>query len=342
LRIVKNLLLGLVYTATLVTGLAIYAFWRKTPAFGYQGMIKLFCLTRGRSNDLLSSLIGNLRPPHRIETANGVLGDVSDDDLRHSIVTSLRNRGYYIFKKCLPAEICDRLLSYATSQPCEISPMDGLTSDGPHEAVYRRRDPQAIRYVFRTHDLLRNSDIQKLLADMSFPAIAQDYLGARPLIDVLSMWWFTDYSDRPDSRAAQYYHFDMDRPKWLKFFIYLTDVEATSGPHIFVAGSHKSGVIPSSLLSKGYARLKDEEVEQAFDKQDIIEFTGPRGTIIAEDTRGLHKGRHVMKGDRLMLQIQFSNSLFGGDYPKSSFDGPIIPDLREKLNSFRRLYSAYL
>ncbi len=179
---------------------------------------------------------------------------------------------------------------------------------------YRRGAPQAVRYDFDTRDLLDNRDIQKLLSDLSFAAVAQDYFGCRPVVDVLGMWWHTDFSDKPDSEAAQYYHFDMDRPKWLKFFIYLTDVESTSGP----------------------------QVSREFSGKDIIEFTAPRGTILGEDTRGLHKGKHVQKGDRLMLQIQFSNSLFGGFYPKVSMGGDLSSDLKHRVEQFPGLYAAYL
>src|SRR6185503_13469174 len=119
--------------------------------------------------------------------------------------------------------------------------------------------------------------------------------------------------------AGQLYHFDMDRIKWLKFFIYLTDVEAANGPHCFVRGSHRTHGIPSSLLSKGYARIRDAEVFQYYARETEVRFVAPRGTVIAEDTRGLHKGMEVLSGDRLMLQLQLSNSLFGAPYAPSSF-----------------------
>ena len=46
------------------------------------------------------------------------------------------------------------------------------------------------------------------------------------------------------------------------------------------------------------------------DPEDMVEIGGPRGTIFAEDTRGLHKGKHLLTGDRLLFQLEFSNSLF--------------------------------
>jgi hypothetical protein len=43
----------------------------------------------------------------------------------------------------------------------------------------------------------------------------------------------------------------------------------------------------------------------------IVPFTGKRGTIIAEDSRGFHKGDHPRKGDRLLLAFELSTTLFG-------------------------------
>jgi len=337
----KNWIRGLWYTARLIVGLAIYVTTKKTPPFAYQAMVGLFCITKGYSNDVLSKVIGCFKRPYTFSKPNGLLGNM-DDERRDHIFSKLREDGYYVFENLLPIEICDSLLHYATSHACTMRPMDGDVLGKPVHRTYHREAPQAVRYDFDTKDLLNNQDVQNIFADMTFAAVAQDYLGARPLIDVISMWWHTNFSDKPDMDAAQYYHFDMDRPKWLKFFIYLTDVETTNGPHTFVAGSHKTGSIPSSILKKGYARLTDEEVKCQFEENNIIEFNALRGTIIAEDTRGLHKGKHVERGDRLILQIQFSNSLFGGYYPESRLGENLTEDLKAKIKQFPELYSAYL
>jgi ectoine hydroxylase-related dioxygenase (phytanoyl-CoA dioxygenase family) len=182
--------------------------------------------------------------------------------------------------------------------------------------------------------------IQRLMADRSIIAVAQNYLQSRPIMDIVALWWNVA-SAQPDKVAAQYWHFDMDRIKWLKFFVYLTDVGPDNGPHSFVEGSHCTGGITPSLLEKGYARLTDEEVSRQYPVDKVVEFTAPRGTIIAEDTRGLHKGKHVLKGDRLMFQLQFSNSLFGGEYPKSTFSQVHDAQLRQMISAYPRLYSNF-
>jgi hypothetical protein len=326
----------------LPVGFAVYLIFNKTPAFAHQSMINLFCLTSGRSNDFISKVIGVFKRPYFISDANGMLGNMTEAVRRDSVVSTLREKGYYVFENRLPEDACNRLLQYATSHSCKMRPMDGDQPGKPVATIYHRGAPQSVRYDFNMQDLFDNHDIQKILADLSLTVVAQDYLGAKPVIDVVHMWWHTAFSEKPDSQAAQYFHFDMDRPKWLKFFIYLTDVETTNGPHAFVAGSHKTGSIPSSLLRKGYARLMDEEVKVAFDEKNIIEFVAPRGTIIAEDTRGLHKGKHVEKDDRLILQVQFSNSLFGTNYPKASLGNNLCPELKNNVRQYPELYAGCL
>jgi hypothetical protein len=41
-------------------------------------------------------------------------------------------------------------------------------------------------------------------------------------------------------------------------------------------------------------RLTDEEVKAAFGDGAITTMVAPRGTILVEDTRGLHKGNVVL------------------------------------------------
>jgi len=156
------------------------------------------------------------------------------------------------------------------------------------------------------------------------------------------MWWHTNFHSQPDSEAAQFYHFDLDRLKWLKIFIYLTDVGPQDGPHSFIQGSHAPGGIPQKLLDRGYVRLSDAEVLSNYGSGKEIRFSAPRGTIIVEDTRGLHKGNPVFGKSRLILQMQLSNSLFGAVYPKSRLPAKMAPELATMIRQFRDVYQAYI
>ena len=318
----------------LAVGWCVYLIRNRTPNFAYQSMITLFCFTRGLSNDLMSKAIGFFRPAYTFSPYESVLGKSTELDFGH-IDQRLREDGYFVFDTRLSDELCDKLLEFALTQKCTA------TTDKNRPHVFKRGAPQANRYDFTPEDLLKDEEVQKLIADNSFADIAQRYLGARPLLDAVVMWWSTDFSKTPDDDAAQMFHFDMDKPKWIKFFFYLTDVESHSGPHVFVKGSHKTNGIPRSMLKKGYVRLSDEEVVSHYGKDKIVEFVAKRGTIIAEDSRGLHKGKHLQNGDRLMFNLQFSNSSFGNACPQLRFGEDLTDELRESLSKYPKIYTNY-
>ncbi len=292
-----------------------YAIGRGNSNETHQALIELHCLTRGLSSFFLSKIYSWFRPirTRNLEKPIGVLGDLTKDseNLIH-VVDNLKKNGYHVFKNQLSPEIIDSLLDFTKKNKALLRPEDGSPINSPIKlAFFDLNDPQTVRYEYSDHDLILNPVIQKLMTDPSITAVARSYLQAEPLIDIVSMWWHTAYKAGPDSNAAQLYHFDLDRIKWLKYFFYLTDVTPDSGPHCFIQGTHKPFSIPKSILKKGYARIEDIQVKSYYTEKDIIEFSGPVGTIIAEDTIGLHKGKHVINGARLVFQLQFAIGMFG-------------------------------
>lgn len=327
----------------LAAGWIAFAATGRTPAFAYQSMVRLFCSSGGRSNDLLSSLISVFSGPYRLPGSSGVLGNLSLRDLE-DITARLDGDGYFVSPARLSEDLCARLTEYALNRHTVIREDESVPVAAGVRVAYasERNAPRGVRYDFDMADVVANPDVQKLLCDLSFLSVAQSYLRARPVADVLGFWWNTAFNAKPSSAAAQYFHFDFDRVKWLKIFIYLTDVGPEGGPHTFVAGSHRTGGIPRSLLQRGYVRLSDEDVRAEYPDSALVEFSAPRGTILIEDTRGLHKGRRVERGDRLILQLQFSNSLFGATYPKSRLPVVVEPPLRGAISEYPSIFSAFL
>lgn len=297
-------------------GWLIFKLTGRTPTLGHIALVHLFCATGGRFNDFISKLLAF--NPRRVATGRveGVLGKFGADDIAN-LAEDLRRRGYLFFPSVVPTDVIDEISSFASQTKAHLRRMDCETSVPIVEKIhFDPTDPRAVRYDYDPRDVLDNRFVQDLLGDEVFLSISEAYLNCTPHFDVLSMWWHTDFKVEPDSEAAQLYHFDMDRVKWLKIFIYLTDVGPDDGPHAFISGSHKSNGIPQEFLRRGYSRLKDEEVLRYYGPTSERIFTAPRGSILIEDTRGLHKGIALRKGGspRLMLQFQFSNSLFGAEY----------------------------
>jgi Phytanoyl-CoA dioxygenase (PhyH) len=280
----------------------------------------------------------SLRHPTRsIAPRTGVLSGWPPSEVRRAAGV-VNERGYFVFPQRLPSDMCDRLLEFALTQPGLMCPPDD--PEGPWiPAVYDPARPLSPYYQFRRSDLINHPDVQALMAEPALVELSQAYLRAEPVADSVRMWWYTASAEL---RGAQQYHCDMGRIKWVRYFIYLTDVEPGNGPHCFVVGSHRRGAIPRRFFSRGFAQVPDEEVSRHYKPEDIVEVLGPRGTIIAEDTRGLHKGQQLRSGHRLILQIQFSNSLFGHQYPTTRFDALKNPGLIELVAQYPRMYSAFL
>lgn len=334
LRLLRNL-------GILLSGYSAYSKTGKTPERAFQAMIAMFCLTRGHFNELLSALIAKRRPKIQIDHPAGLLGNLQGQRGKE-LLHQLNRDGFILFPSALPPDACDRLMEMAMNTPASVRRMDDEPEDTPQRsALFQPGKLLATRYDYNPSALLDTPDVQALLADPSILYLVQEYLGCLPLADVLSMWWHTAYQNKADSNAAQLYHFDLDRVKWLKVFIYLTDVGPQNGPHSFVRGTHKPNAIPAHLLQRGYARITDEEVKNTFSDDECMEFSAPRGSIIIEDTRGLHKGATVSGDSRLILQLQFSNSLFGGNYPEAKISSVIDSNLKNMLGLAPEIYRQY-
>lgn len=338
----KKFFFSIAHAIFFLAGLIKYLVTGRNSIRAHRALVYFFCNSAGRFNDWCSYLISLQGRPLKLVSKTGLLGDMSGTDGKKAL-QYLREKGYITFERALPADTCKRLMDFALQTPAVVRPMDGqVRSAKPKMTIYQIDRPQAIRYDYLVNDILANPDVQLLLCDHSLLALAEMYLNARPKFDVLSMWWHTNFQSKADSEAGQFYHFDLDRLKWLKVFIYLTDVGPQDGPHSFIEGSHASGGIPQNLLEKGYVRLSDDEVLRNFGSSREVLFSAPRGTIIIEDTRGLHKGHPVSGNSRLILQLQLSNSLFGAVYPQSLLPTKVAPELANMIDQFRDVYEAYI
>ena len=164
--------------------------------------------------------------------------------------------------------------AFALQTPCFPRMGDGRTP-----VVFQRGNTADAVFDFRAEDLMRCPPLVDLIGDPSLLAIAQAYLGSRVVMDLVTMWWSTPGTGRPSSEAAQLYHFDMDRLKFLKVFFLMTDVDEDTGPHCYVRGSHQRK--PKALLTDG--RKSDEDIEGHYGDRIVRHFRAP-----GNDVRGRH------------------------------------------------------
>ncbi len=304
-----------------------------TPEVAYMSMRRLYRVTNGRFNDAVGGLCKTLHPKQSTDLSTSLFGDVTKKEVR-DIAMELRKNGCYKFERQMPAELCQQLLRFSLTTPGTGISLDSLP---PVPQLFDRENPSTVRHQFQAGDLFENETVQEIATDPYFFSIAQDYLGFNPILDLMSMWWSAPGDAALQSRAAQQYHFDMDRFRFVKFFVYLTDVDANNGPHCYVRGSHVRK--PPVLLRD--ERIMDQEIEAHYRPTDIREFTGPVGTLLAVDTRGFHKGKPLTARDRLIFEIQFADSMFGQNYAPVSVTENITKKTRQRLQQNRRCYSNF-
>ncbi|MGZ4044617.1 MAG: phytanoyl-CoA dioxygenase family protein, partial [Bacteroidia bacterium] len=226
-----------------------------------------------------------------------------------TINKTLNRDGYAYFKNKISPEMVSSLYNYALKTPA-------LAKKNEPKVVFDPSNFVSEIYRFDAQDLINNKDIQSLIMDPALINVARNYLGCEPIFDFPAMWWSTSFLKEASEEAAQLYHFDMDRIKWLKIFIYLTDVNADNGPHRYIRGSHLPGTKPLELLERGYARIPDNDLVKYYKPEDFVVVCAESGTIFAGDTQCWHKGTPLKKGHRLVLELEYTSSMFGANYPK--------------------------
>jgi hypothetical protein len=251
-------------------------------------------------------------------------------------LTELRRDGYTV----LPWRLGDELTSLLThhfEEPELTIRSDDQTLNGCRAHLSYEK-PLAEKYEVPLSSILTSPDAVELMLDRGVLQFAQDYLGSVPQVDICTAW-FSFPMNGVSAEAATMFHFDLDRTKWVKIFFFLTDVTPTTGAHMFLPETQRDNALPTSLRKRGYSRLTDHDVRSEFPEEHWKTISGSRGTILIEDTRGLHKGLPVLEGHRLVLQFQYSQNLFGH---KSSIHGQQFPFEVQALSEFRSNYPIVL
>lgn len=210
-----------------------------------------------------------------------------------SHIDSLCNSGYVELDHLLSAEKIAGIKSFLNTLKCYDPYQPALGS-------FDIKDVPATTHVAHYHreDLAGNPDIMKIANDEGVLTIAQEFLGARPTISNINIWW--SFGGKAKAEHAQLFHRDLDDYRFCKLFIYLTDVASDTGPHIFVKNSSNN----YKLLK--IRRYTDEEIKEAFGEENIIELSRPKGSAFLVNTYGFHKGLLPQTGNRLLLQVQYS------------------------------------
>jgi hypothetical protein len=299
-------------------GLIFYYIFRKTPNFFYQSYIKAYCFTRGLSQKIIFDFFKIFTYRKKIDE-NDFKTIFNQEYNFNKINDKINKDGYYVFEEKLNTNLVDSLMQFSLNTKCSFYDKDKKK----HFDYYDKKivDHITTKYDYDENVLYNNKIIKTLLLDKVFLKIANNFFGTKPLYSAINMWWSPAVKKKINletelaNQTAQLFHFDLDRIKWLKFFIYLTDTFEDDGPHQYVEGTHKIFAKNSEITKLGYQRIDSNLIAKHYPNK-LKKITGKKGTIFVGDTSAIHRGVPPLINDRLVLVIEYANSLYGAEYKK--------------------------
>lgn len=168
----------------------------------------------------------------------------------------------------------------------------------------------AARYL----DFQSESAFDDFIKSPVLEAIAKGYLGNGARNIGTQLWWNfpADVDVATRSKAALFFHRDVDAWGFVKFFFYLSDVRSGGGPHVYVEASHKPSTLSQILFERlRISRYSDVSIRNRFGDASVKPFYGTAGAGIAADTFGFHKGESPATNPRLMLCAVYATADYG-------------------------------
>lgn len=255
-------------------------------------------------------LYSRLRPVHDHDALMAKHGD---------IVNGLRENGYYTIERFLAPDRVDRIV-------------DEL----------RRCNTQFLFPHWEVHQNIasRCPTIADLMVDEFLLDVASLYIRARARLIYYTAWNTHPTGER--ATGTDSYHSDRTDLNFLVFFFYLTDVDEESGPHEFVSGSHRNRPRECGRwwASLGH-RIDERAVRNYFPPEAFRRFCLPKGSLIIEDTYGVHRGTPARTKPRTMLELTYGlHAQSEGDVTKKDL-ARMPDDFYAKLNEKQRLALDY-
>jgi hypothetical protein len=216
-----------------------------------------------------------------IDLRNKIVVDISNEINQHIPKISsthriedeikLKTDGYITFDNFLSQDEVEKIKNTLIEQ-------EGYNTHVPKysDQTLRKLTPE---YEFNTlsyppTSLLNIPTILNKAVDPYILSLAQAYLGCFPTLYSLNSWW---HIYKGQVYGTQNNHRDHDDFRFLALFIYLTDVDETTGPHVFYPGT-----------------------QDGSESDKSIAITGKAGTAILADTFAIHRGQPLQQDSRLV------------------------------------------
>lgn len=280
------------------------------PPHAYPLQRRLYLATLGTLDDFTNQVLGQFFPPLPIDLSGTLFP--ADKDKLGNIVDALRTDGVYVFSQPLDGAFMERVNA-------AVNAGNAVLDNGRH-IPERYGDGNRYRRIFALEkELVRIPEFVSIATDPLVLAAVQGYFGCQPILNQLASYRTNAEPEggfiNDDFDTAQAYHFDYHCFRWLKLFVYLSDVGEDNGPHHFIRTSHRQRA--NALWRDG--RIPDAEIVSNYPEERITKVVGPVGTAFLADTAAFHRGCLPERGYRALGQFEYCDTLFG-PYAPVAFD----------------------
>jgi hypothetical protein len=185
--------------------------------------------------ELHDRVLSNRSARHRFEAAPPEL-----DDLQRRVVSELEADGYSLlaFTDLFPEDDWRAIDEQASAFIAHTEA--GLAGEGDGLRVREGKE-----FVVRLHsyevELGDDDPWFRTCASRRMLDIANTYLGLWSKLEYVDMWYSVPQPADKDRVSSQRWHRDFNDKHLLKAFLYLVDVDETTGPFQFVPGSQAGG-----------------------------------------------------------------------------------------------------
>jgi hypothetical protein len=245
------------------------------------------------------------------------------DDQTVRLVKELADIGYsYVTDLIQPSQV-EEIRQYLRGKDCsEVGHPEYGKFRAPDEVP-----PHGRKLAYDLPTLLRCPHLLEIANHPVILRAVERMLGCKPTLAAMDAWWSMG-GRTPDPDAGSYrddlYHRDVEDFRFVKLFVYLTEVDKESGPHIFVRGSHRD----SKLIQR--RPWNHDEVVAAFGTDAIQTFVGARGTAFLENTWGIHRAYPAKSKDRLIYSVTYTLTGWSPNTPRQ----PLISLEHERFDRY--------
>lgn len=285
------------------------------PKIEYVEYPNVNSFTRG----VMSSVEQNLELFNKaFEERKSKYSDYKPSEQGQSIAKEIEEKGHAKIEQFISHDLLDSLNERVT----EI--LEDKNSPYNQSHIQESTGSKSSMYLQCKGPLMVSPMVRELAFNDLIADIAGAYIGCKPAIGTCNLR--RSYVNDLREGGTQIYHVDPNSPKFLKFFVYLDDVDEDGGPFCYVEGSHRKKFLYDGQHFNIQYSWPKQAIEQIYGQDKVKLLTAKKGDLLVADTNGWHRGTKPKNKNRTMLTLDYvchyeehrKSSAF--ELPKNAFE----------------------